>query len=73
MPSWRDLKRFCERDGWTQIKKAADHFYYAKQLDDGTILRTKISHGTAEIHHHLWQQILKKQLKVTQDYFNSKI
>jgi hypothetical protein len=35
--------------------------------------RTKVSKGSGEIRPHMWQEILKKQLQVTQEYFNSKI
>ena len=72
MPRWKELKRFCERDGW-ELYKDTDHYYYRKILPDGTVLRTKVSRGSGEIHPHMWQEILKKQLTVTQEYFNSKI
>jgi hypothetical protein len=71
MPSWKELKRFCERDGW-ELFKDTDHYYYRKVDKDGTIRRTKVSKGTGEIKYHLWQQILKKQLRVTEAYFNQK-
>ncbi|MDR0917600.1 MAG: type II toxin-antitoxin system HicA family toxin [Oscillospiraceae bacterium] len=70
MPSNRDLKRFCDRDGW-ELYKQTDHYYYRKQMPDGTIKYTKVSMGTGEITGHLWQEILKKQLQVTIEYFNS--
>jgi predicted RNA binding protein YcfA (HicA-like mRNA interferase family) len=73
MPSWKELKRFCERDGWECYKAKADHYYYRKSDDNGNIRRTKISMGTGEIKGHLWQEILKKQLQVTKEYFSSKI
>jgi hypothetical protein len=72
MPSWRELKRFCDRDGW-ELYKTTDHFYYRKLMPDGTIKRTKVSNASGEIKKHLWRQILKKQLQVTQEYFNRKI
>lgn len=72
MPSWRELKRFCEKDGW-ELYKDTDYYFYRKLDEDGTIKRTKISKGTGEIKYHLWREILKKQLKVTDDYFNRKI
>lgn len=37
------------------------------------MLRTKVSKGSGEIHSHMWQEILKKQLQTTQEYFNSVI
>lgn len=72
MPSWRELKRFCERDGW-ELYKDTDHYFYRKTDKDGNIKRTKVSRGTGEIKGHLWNEILKKQLQVTEKYFNSKI
>lgn len=72
MPGWKDLKRFCENDGW-ELYKDTDHFYYRKIDNDGSIRRTKVSKGSGEIKYHLWKEILKKQLRVKQEYFNSKI
>ena len=39
-------------------------------MSDGVFKRTKISHGSKEIPKFLWKSILKKQLQVTQEYFN---
>jgi len=72
MPSWRDLKRFCEQDGWI-LYKSTDHDFYMKRNDDGLLKRTKVSRGTGEIGHVLWRIILNRQLQVTKEYFNSKI
>ena len=72
MPSWKELRRFCENDGW-ELYKDTDHFYYRKIDNDGSIRRTKVSKGSGEIKYHLWKEILKKQLRVNQEYFNSKI
>ena len=72
MPSWKDLKRFCDRDGW-ELYKDTDHYFYRKVEIDGTIRRTKVSKGTGEIKYHLWREILRKQLGVTEEYFNSLI
>lgn len=72
MPSWKELKRYCERDGW-ELYKTTDHYFFRKRLDDGTILRTKASKGAGEINGHLWKEILKKQLQTTQEHFNEVI
>ena len=72
MPRWKELKRFCERDGW-DLYKDTDHYYYQKIMSDGTVKRTKVSKGSSEIHQHLWREILKKQLQVSQEYFNDHI
>jgi len=71
MPSWRDLRKFCENDGWELYKNTGD-YYYRKEDADGNIKRVKVSKGTGEIYGHLWQEILKKQLQVSKEYFNSK-
>ncbi|MCL2108610.1 MAG: type II toxin-antitoxin system HicA family toxin [Oscillospiraceae bacterium] len=72
MPSWRDLRRFCQRDGW-ELYKDTDHYFYKKHLEDGRYLRTRVSKGSGEINGRLWNDILKKQLQVTMEYFNKKI
>lgn len=72
MPSWKELKRFCENDGWEMFKET-DHCFYRKFDDDGSIRHTKVSKGTGDIHKHLWNTILKKQLQVDKEYFNGKI
>ena len=72
MPRWRELRRFCENDGW-ELYKDTDHYFYRKIESDGSIKRTKVSKGSGEIHTHLWREILKNQLQVTVEYFNSKI
>lgn len=72
MPRWRELKRFCENDGW-ELYKETDHYFYRKKENDGSLKRTKVSKESGEIHYHMWREILKKQLQVTQEEFNSKI
>jgi len=73
MPKWKELKRFCEKDGW-ELYKNTDHFFYRKVLPDGTLLRTKVSKGSSEIPKALWKEILSRQLGgITQEEFNSKI
>lgn len=47
-----------------------DHWYYEKVLNDGTLLRTKISHAVSkEIPQNLWDRILRKQLHITEKDF----
>lgn len=72
MPDWKELKRFCDRDGW-ELYKNTDHYYYRKTDSDGNLMRTKVSRGSGEIPKRLWQEILKKQLMVTEEYFNKMI
>lgn len=72
MPTFKELRRFCDKDGW-ELYKDTDHYFYRKQLSDGTYKRTKISKGSHEISPTLFKHILKHQLGVTKEYFNSKI
>lgn len=72
MPTWKELKRFCDNDGW-EMYRDSDHYFYRKVDGGGNILHTRVSKGTGEIHTNLFMQILKKQLCVTKEYFNSKI
>ncbi|MDQ6795362.1 MAG: cytotoxic translational repressor of toxin-antitoxin stability system [Chloroflexota bacterium] len=77
MATFGDLKTFVEHDGWTQEPNLArgrartgDHWRYRKDLPDGTILRTKVSHGVRdEIGIDLFKHILRDQLRVTEDQF----
>ena len=61
MPKWKELKRFCENDGW-ELYKDTDHYYFRKIDEEGNLKRTKVSKGSGEIHSHMWQSILKNQL-----------
>lgn len=72
MATWKELKRFCENDGW-ELYKVTDHYHYRKTDNDGNIRKTKVSMGTGEIKYYRWREILKKQLGVTQEEFNKKI
>lgn len=72
MPKWSELKRFCEKDGW-ELYKNTDHYFFRKVMGDGTVKRTKVSRGSSQIGPALWKEILRKQLCVTQEYFNEKI
>lgn len=72
MPTWKELKRYCEKDGW-ELYKDTDHYYYRKVKENGDLLRTKVSKGTGEIGKNLFNEILKKQLHITKEEFNAKI
>jgi hypothetical protein len=69
MPTWKELKRFCEKDDW-ELYKSTDHYYYRKHMNNGILKRTKVSMGSKEIPEFLWKSILGKQLQVDQEYFN---
>jgi hypothetical protein len=66
-PTFDDIRRFCEIDGWSKKEsargKTGDHDRYVKRLGDGSILRTKASHSNDQIGHpRLWHRIWKQQL-----------
>lgn len=68
-PKFGDLKRYCEKNGWILVHNK-DHWYYEKVLADGSLLRTRVSHAVnKEIPRQLWQRILKKQLRITEQEF----
>ena len=72
MPTWKELKRFCERDGW-ELYKNTDHYFYRKADEHGNLRFTKVSRGSGEFKGFLWKEILRKQLRVTEEYFNNMI
>ena len=72
MPRWKDLKRYCENTNYI-LYKSTDHDYYEKYLENGDVLRTKVSRGSKEIPKHLFNFILKHQLKTTKEEFNKNI
>lgn len=66
-PSLDDLRRFVEIDAWEELERVrggtGDHNRYRKVLADGTILRTRVSHGSGEIGDAgLWKRIWRDQL-----------
>lgn len=68
-PRYRDLKKYCEKNGWVLVHNT-DHWHYEKVLADGSVLRTKVSHAVhKEIPGRLWQRILKNQLRTTEKEF----
>lgn len=71
-PKFKDLKKYCDKNGWVMIRNS-DHWYYEKVLIDGTVLQTKIGHATyKEIPINVWRFILKNQLKITEkEFWNS--
>lgn len=69
MPKWKELKKYLDNNGWI-LYKNTDHYYYRKTSKDGKYIFCKVSRGSGEIGKHLWKEILKKQLKITQEEFN---
>jgi len=75
LPSYADLLRFCELEGWEDKDKRSrkskgDHHRYMITLSNGEQLYTRISHGSGQINDaNLWRNILKQQLRVTERQF----
>lgn len=68
-PKFKDLKRYCEKNGWVLIRNT-DHWHYEKVLENGAVLQTKVSHAIQkEIPSNIWNRILRKQLKITEEEF----
>ena len=77
MATFRDLRAFLVRAGWVEEpnpsrgrRLTGDHRRYRKELPEGTILRTKVSHALAdEIGIDLFKHILRDQLHVDEASF----
>ena len=54
-------------------EKLKNIFLYTPLKVKDRYLFTKVSRGSGEIKGFLWKEILRKQLGVTEEYFNSKI
>lgn len=65
IPDKKDIRRFCELDGWQETNATSpDHKRYRKHLEDGSILRTKVSNGRGPIVRNpgLWSNMWRSQL-----------
>lgn len=70
-PTYRNLRDFCRIDGWDDLSqtrpgrkgRALDHDRFEKRLDDGSILKTKVSRGRGHYADpNLWRHIWRDQL-----------
>jgi len=71
-----DHERFCIREGWVTVRDArgraaTHHVTYELALDDGRILRTRISRPVNRDAYgpSMWSHILRDQLDVSADEF----
>ena len=65
MPGWRDMRRFLERNAqFLRHGKNHDIYLFRGQ-------RIRVSRGSGEISPELWKNILKHQLRMTQEEFNA--
>lgn len=77
-PTYRELKRFCEVEGWEDAdarrgRPTGDHFRYRLELPNGDVLRTRVSHGNDEIGRDLFKRILPGELQVTEKEFSAAV
>ena len=75
-PTRRDHQRFCEVEGWTEVRSATGrkgrhHLTYEFTTADGRILRTRISHppNRSDIGRRMFGHILRDQLQVSEEAF----
>jgi len=70
VPDKKDLRRFCELDGWEKTEASRpDHDRYRKTLGNGDILRTRVSHGRGPACDDpaLWDRIWRHQLALASE------
>lgn len=74
--SRRQHKKFCDAEGWSEVRSARGgavrhHISYELRLDDGQILRTRISRPANNDRYgpSLWDAILRDQLHVSETDF----
>lgn len=75
-PSWADVERFLGVDGWRQIPAGErgghrqSHIFFEKELADGRILQTHISHDrSSTVSPGRFSTILREQLEVSRAEF----
>lgn len=75
-PARKTHEAFCTTEGWQQVRNArgqdvTHHVTYELQLQDGRILRTRISHPVNRETYgpRMWGHILKDQLDVDHETF----
>jgi len=75
-PTREDHQRFCQNEGWEQIRDAqgrtgTHHITYKLVLPDGRVLRTRVSHPPDRSGYgaRLWSHILRDQLGVDEAEF----
>ncbi|QJD87255.1 type II toxin-antitoxin system HicA family toxin [Cohnella herbarum] len=64
MAKWSELKRYLDRNGWSNYR-TTDHYFYSKEGR-----RTKVSLSSGEIPPPVFRRILKDQLGITIEEFN---
>lgn len=75
-PTWADVERFLDADGWRQLPAKArggrrqKHVFFEKLLPDNRLLQTHISHDrSASMGAGRFGAILREQLEVSREAF----
>jgi predicted RNA binding protein YcfA (HicA-like mRNA interferase family) len=71
MPSWSDLEHYLKRNEWKLVRQSGRDKIYEKTMPDGVIRRTAVSKSSSEIGKGLFSRILKQQLGIDKEEFNS--
>ena len=71
MPSWSDLEHYLKRNEWKLVRQSVKDKIYEKTMPDGVIRRTAVSKSSSEIGKGLFSRILKQQLGIDKQEFNS--
>jgi len=65
-PTWTQIERFCEIDGWSEARRSG-HVFFEKVLADGTVLQTHRSHASRKtMSPGRFRAILRYQLQVSE-------
>jgi hypothetical protein len=68
-PSWGEIEKFCQIDGWNFVRSSG-HSFYRKVLPSGETLETHTSFsGNKSMSHRVFSVILRTQLKVSRAKF----
>lgn len=71
MPSWSDLENYLKRNEWKLVRQNGRDKIFEKTMPDGVIRRTAVSKSSSEIGKGLFSRILKQQLGIDKQEFNS--
>jgi len=63
-PKWRDMRRFCENEGFDHF--SSDHDYYDTTFPSGEMAGTKISRGVdgESLDPGMWHKVWRRQLRL---------
>lgn len=69
MASWSDLEKYLKRHDWKFVRDGRDRIY-EKTIGNENV-RIRVSKSSGEISKGLFSRILKQQLGITKEEFNS--